>query len=142
MRMSRNLLAASLTFAAALAVAQQSGPVAQIQAPPLNASGTRTPDGAVRISGGVMAGRLVKRVWPSSVPCDGPSTIYVMHAIIGTDGKIERLDLISGPPNPSYVTGVINAVHQWEYKPYLLNGAPVRVDTTITVDTQRNGCPS
>jgi TonB-like protein len=137
----RLLLIAAFTFAAALA-AQQSAPVAHIQAPPPSTAGTRTPDGALRVSGGVMAGQIVKRVWPSSVPCNGPTSIYVMHAIIGTDGKIERLDLISGPPNPGYVTAVMNAVRQWEYKPYLLNGTPVKVDTTITVDTQRNGCPS
>lgn len=102
----------------------------------------RTPDGAVRISGGVMAGELVKKVQPSSLPCDGASGMVVMHAIIATNGRVEQLDLISGPPNANYINAVMNAVRRWEYKPYLLNGNPVRVDTTISMTIQRNGCPS
>jgi len=63
-----------------------------------------------------------------------------MHAIIGTDGKIERLTLISGPPDVGYTAAVMSAVRQWEYKPYLLNGQPVKVDTTITFDARTANC--
>lgn len=114
----------------------------QIQAPPPNASGTRTPDGAVRISGGVMAGQIVKKVLPET-PCGPVGGAVVLHAIIGTDGKIEQLSQISGPQG-AYGNAFMDAVRQWEYKPYLLNGSPVRVSTTITLDVQRNanGCPS
>jgi protein TonB len=37
---------------------------------------------------------------------------------------------------------VIDAIRQWEYKPYLLNGEPVSVDTTIVLSVNGNGCPS
>ena len=89
----------------------------------------RTPDGAVRISGGVMAGQLVKKVLPET-PCGAFGGTVVLHAIIGTDGKIEQLTQISGPQG-AYGNAFMDAVRQWEYKPYLLNGKPVNVDTTI-----------
>lgn len=61
-----------------------------------------------------------------------------MHAIINPNGQIEKLTAISGPevlrePN-------LEAVRQWTYKPYLLNGNPVWVQTTITINIQMGGC--
>lgn len=100
----------------------------------------RTPSGAVRISGGVMAGQIVKRVMPACSASGVPQGIVVMHAIIGTDGKIQQLTLISGPPDAGYTSTVMSAVRQWEYKPYLLNGEPVKVDTTITFDERTLSC--
>jgi protein TonB len=115
----------------------QDAPRIHLQGPPPNLSGTRSPDGAVRISGGVMMGLLTKRVMPASLPC-GVGGAVVMRAIVGTDGKVEKLSLISGPPG-AYSEAVMNAVRRWEYKPYLLNGNPTRVDTSITINIQRNG---
>jgi protein TonB len=135
----RLLLVGALTFAATLP-GQQSGPAIHIQAQPPNAPGSRTPDGAVRVSGGVMAGQIVKRVMPACRTGEVPTGVVVMHAIIGTDGKIERLTLISGPPDVGYTASVMDAVRQWEYKPYLLNGQPVTVDTTITFDARTQKC--
>jgi len=63
-----------------------------------------------------------------------------MHAIIGTDGKIQQLTLISGPQDVGYTASVMDAVRQWEYKPYLLNGQPEKVDTTITFDARIQKC--
>lgn len=100
----------------------------------------RTPDGAVRISGGVMAGQIVKRVLPACGASGVPRGVVVMHAIIGTDGKIQQLTLLSGAPDVTYTTAVMNAVRQWEYKPYLLNGQAVKVDTTITFDGRTYNC--
>ena len=48
------------------------------------------------------------------------------------DGNIENLQLVSG--HPMLAPAAINAVKQWRYKPYLLNGQPVEVETTITVN--------
>ena len=135
----RLLLVAALTFAATLP-GQQSGPAIHIQAPPPSVSGSRTSDGAVRVSGGVMAGQLVKRVLPRCSSNGVPSEVVVMHAIIGTDGKVQQLTLISGPPDVGYTASVMDAVRQWEYKPYLLNGQPEKVDTTITFDARIQKC--
>ena len=56
----------------------------------------------------------------------------VLTAIIDKDGNIENLQLVSG--HPMLAPAAINAVKQWRYKPYLLNGQPVEVETTITVN--------
>ena len=55
----------------------------------------------------------------------------VLHAIIGKDGRVDQLEVISG--HPLLVQAALDAVKQWLYKPTLLNGDPVEVDTTITV---------
>jgi protein TonB len=55
----------------------------------------------------------------------------VLSAVIDTNGQIQNLQLVSG--HPMLVPAAIAAVKQWRYKPYLLNGQPVEVETTITV---------
>jgi len=55
----------------------------------------------------------------------------VLHAIIGRDGRVAQLEVISG--HPLLVQAALDAVKQWLYKPTLLNGDAVEVDTTITV---------
>jgi protein TonB len=54
-----------------------------------------------------------------------------MKAVVGCDGKIKDLTLIGGPP--LLVNAAIAAVRQWIYRPTLLNGLPVEVDTEIYV---------
>jgi protein TonB len=51
--------------------------------------------------------------------------------VISVTGEIENLQLVSG--HPMLVPAAISAVKLWRYKPYLLNGQPVEVETTITV---------
>jgi len=55
----------------------------------------------------------------------------VLHAIISKDGEIQELTLVSG--HPMLAPAAIEAVRQWRYRPYLLNGEPVEVETTVTV---------
>ena len=55
----------------------------------------------------------------------------VLHAIIGRDGRVAQLEVMSG--HPLLVQAALDAVKQWLYKPTLLNGDAVEVDTTITV---------
>ena len=54
-----------------------------------------------------------------------------LRAIIGTDGTIQSLQVISG--DPLFLRSALDAVQQWRYRPTILNGQPVEVDTTITV---------
>ena len=61
----------------------------------------------------------------------------VLHAIIDKDGKVAQLEGISG--HPLLVQSALDAVKQWRYKPTLLNGDPVEVDTTITVTFTMGG---
>lgn len=61
----------------------------------------------------------------------------VLHAIIDKDGRVAQLEVVSG--HPLLVQAALDAVKQWRYKPTLLNGDPVEVDTTITVTFTMGG---
>ena len=54
-----------------------------------------------------------------------------LRAVIGTDGTIQSLRVVSG--DPGFYQSAIDAVSEWRYKPTVLNGRPVEVDTFITV---------
>jgi len=88
----------------------------------------------IRISQGVTAGLLIHRVEPPYPPLARAARLQgnvVLKAIIDKQGMIQDLQLISG--HPMLVPTAIEAVKQWRYRPYLLNGQPVEVETTITV---------
>lgn len=54
-----------------------------------------------------------------------------LHAIIGTDGTIQSLQVVSG--DPLFYQSALEAVRQWHYRPAILNGQPVAIDTSVTV---------
>ena len=88
----------------------------------------------VRISQGVTKGLLIHKEEPPYPPLARAARVQgevVLSAVIDTNGTIQNLQLISG--HPMLVPAAISAVKQWRYKPYLLNGQPVEVETTITV---------
>jgi protein TonB len=94
-----------------------------------------TPIQRVRMSQGVTKGLLTYRIEPTYPTVAREARIHgevVLTAIIDKDGNIENLQLVSG--HPMLAPAAINAVKQWRYKPYLLNGQPVEVETTITVN--------
>lgn len=89
----------------------------------------------VRVSQGVSAGLLVRRVNPTYPPLARQARIsgqVVLRAVIAKDGSIENLTLVSG--HPMLAPAAIEAVKQWKYRPYLLNGEPVEVDTEVLVN--------
>ena len=89
----------------------------------------------VRVSSGVSQGLLVHRVSPTYPPLARQARIQgvvVLQAQISKDGSIQNLQLISG--HPMLAPAAIEAVKQWKYKPYLLNGEPVEVDTQVQVN--------
>lgn len=89
----------------------------------------------VRVSAGVTAGLLVKRVQPAYPPLARQARIQgtvVLQAQISKTGDIENLQLISG--HPMLAPAAIEAVKQWKYRPYLLNGEPVEVETQVQVN--------
>jgi protein TonB len=88
----------------------------------------------VRVSQGVSQGLLVRKVQPNYPPLARQARIQgqvVLQAVISKDGSIEGLHLVSG--HPMLAPSAIDAVKQWKYKPYYLNGEPVEVETQITV---------
>jgi TonB family protein len=88
----------------------------------------------VRISAGVADGLKTHDVQPEYPQTARISHIagdVVFHVLIDREGNIEELTLVSG--HPLLAESAIKAVRQWKYKPFLLNGNPVEVETTITV---------
>lgn len=103
--------------------------------PPKPATPTRIKQG-----GNVTAASLVSQTKPAYPPLARQARIQgtvVLHAIIGKDGRVSQLEVISG--HPLLVQSAIEAVKQWQYKPTQLNGEPVEVDTTIQVTFTMGG---
>ena len=93
-----------------------------------------TPEPPKRVSGHLDPAMLTWRIEP--IYPNLPKQIHregkvELHAIIGTDGTIQELRVISG--DVMFYQSAMDAVRQWRYKPTYLGGKPVEVDTTITV---------
>ena len=88
----------------------------------------------IRQGGSVQAALLINRVQPVYPPLARQTRIagtVRLHALISKQGTVESLEVLSG--HPLLVRAAMDAVQQWKYKPTLLNGEPVEVDTTIDV---------
>ena len=88
----------------------------------------------IRQGGSVQAALLVNKVQPVYPPLARQTRIsgtVRLHALISKQGTVESLEVLSG--HPLLVRAAMDAVQQWKYKPTLLNGEPVEVDTTIDV---------
>ncbi len=83
----------------------------------------------------IMEGNLVHKVQPEYPPLAREARIQgtvVLQAIISREGTIEKLQVVSG--HPMLAPAAIQAVRQWRYRPYFLNGEPVEVETQVTVN--------
>ena len=83
----------------------------------------------------MLQGSLIRRVEPVYPPVARAARIQgpvVLAAVISKAGTIENLRTLSG--HPMLVSAAISAVSQWRYKPYILNGEAIEVDTQITVN--------
>lgn len=83
----------------------------------------------------MLQGSLIRRVdpvYPQAAKSARIQGAVVLSAIIGKEGTIEHLRLVSG--HPLLVTAAVSAVSQWRYKPYILNGEVIEVETQITVN--------
>jgi TonB family protein len=88
----------------------------------------------------VMAGNLLTKAVPIYPPAAKKAKIQgavVLSVVIGKDGNIKNLQVISGPQELQQSS--LDAVRQWTYKPYLLNGDPVEVKTTVNIIYSLNG---
>ena len=94
----------------------------------------------IRVSSGVAAGNLIQKIQPQYPAIAKTARIQgtvVLEATISKSGTIEGLRAVSGPP--MLYQAAIDAVRQWRYKPYMLNGEPVEVGTTVNVVFTLNG---
>lgn len=99
------------------------------------ASGTPLPAQRVRISQGVSEGLITSKVQPSYPEEARTARIQgsvVLNAVINQTGDVVSVTLVSG--HPLLAPAALEAVKQWKYRPYLLNGKPVAVETQVTVN--------
>ncbi len=86
-----------------------------------------------------MASNIATTLLKHKVPPDYPQEAHDrriqgtvrLFIIVGTDGKVTQAAVISGPP--LLAESALNAIRKWEYKPVLLNGESVEVETTADV---------
>jgi protein TonB len=88
----------------------------------------------------ILQGSLIRRVEPTYPPLARQARIQgtvVLAAVISKAGTIDNLRLVSG--HPMLVGAALDAVSQWRYRPYILNGEVIEVETQITVNFMLNG---
>jgi len=92
-------------------------------------------DQPIRVSEGIQQGNVIRRTVPSYPPLALQARVQgvvVLEAVINKEGTIDSLRVVSG--HPLLTRAAVEAVQQWTYRPTLLNGEPVAVVTTITVN--------
>jgi TonB family protein len=102
---------------------------------PADATLGALPPGTVRVGSAVQAANLTSQTAPVYPPLAKAARVQgtvSLAATIGTDGRVQNLQLISGPP--LLVQAATDSVRQWVYKPVMMNGQPVPVVTTIDVN--------
>ena len=106
-----------------------------VKPPPPPVAEPEEPAQPIRVGSAVQAARIVRRVLPVYPPLArsaGISGVVRVQAIIAVDGSIAELNVISG--HPLLINAATDAVQQWRYRPTVLNGKPVPVDTQIDVN--------
>jgi protein TonB len=97
----------------------------------------------VRIASGAADGLLLKKVSPA-YPIEAKLVrlegTVVLRAVIDKTGEVSEVYAVSGPP--LLESSAVEAVKQWQYKPYSLNGQPVDVETTVQVVFALDGSQS
>lgn len=94
----------------------------------------------IRQGGTVQQAMLISQAKPIYPPLAIQAHIQgdvILHAIIDREGRVSELQVING--HPLLMQSALAAVRQWRYRPTLLNGDPVEVDTTITVSFRMGG---
>jgi periplasmic protein TonB len=89
----------------------------------------------IRISQGVTRGMVISKIepkYPTIAITARITGVVLLKAIISKQGTITELQVVSG--HPVLIPAAMDAVKQWRYRPYLLNGEPVEVETTIVVN--------
>jgi protein TonB len=92
------------------------------------------PKGPLHLSSGVVSGLLLTKtppIYPSIAVAARVEGTVVLAAVISAAGTIQNLRVVSG--HPMLQRAALDAVSNWRYRPFLLNGQPVEVETTINV---------
>jgi TonB family protein len=105
-------------------------------APPVNPRIAAAPR-RIRVGGNIQVSKLIKQVQPVFPPeaqNAGITGEVSLEGLIDVDGTVVALRLLNADVEPSLLKAATDAVSQWRYSPTLLNGQPVQVVTTITVE--------
>jgi TonB family protein len=109
-----------------------------VKAPPAPPPDIRSgPPSRIRVGGNVQATKLVHRVnpvYPERAQAQGIQGTVLLEAVIFKDGSLGALRVLNKLADPDLVDAAIEAVKNWRYEPTLLNGQPIEVVTTITVN--------
>ena len=108
------------------------------KAPPAAPPDTRSgPPRRIRVGGNVQQTKLVhqvKPIYPERAQAQGIQGIVLLEAVIWKDGSIGTMRVLNKLADPELVDAAVEAVKNWRYEPTLLNGQPIEVVTTITVN--------
>ncbi|MGE5322733.1 MAG: energy transducer TonB [Actinomycetota bacterium] len=110
-----------------------------ITTPHTSAPPAVAPPKRLRVSSGISEGMLTHRVepiYPAIAQRAHIGGTVELRAIIAKDGTIQNLQVISG--HPLLVSAAMDAVKQWRYRPYVLNGEPLEVETIVIVNFHIN----
>ena len=91
----------------------------------------------IRIGGEVQAPKIIAKiqpVYPAQAKAAGIQGTVILHAIVGMEGNPLQLRVMNNQIDPELSRAAVEAVSQWRYRPTLLNGQPIEVDTTIKVN--------
>lgn len=102
--------------------------------PPLPHVHLAKPAGPLRISSGVAEGQLLAPIrpqYPAIALATHTQGTVVVEATISSTGRIENVRVLQGPQ--LLVSAAVDAIREARYRPFLLNGQPVAVETTISV---------
>jgi periplasmic protein TonB len=129
MAMKRFLAFAAVFFLAQLALAQT-----EQAAKPDSQAKPEEPPKHLRVSSGVAEGLKTHNVtprYPVEARQQGIQGDVLLQAMIDTKGNLVKLKVVQG--DPILVAAAVDAVKQWRYRPYILKGEPMEVETTIRV---------
>ena len=92
--------------------------------------------GPVRVGGNIRPPRKLEDappVYPLTMRDAGLEGLVPMEALIGLDGRVASVQVLSAQVHPEFATAAEEAVRQWVYSPTLLNGTPIQVHMTVSV---------
>jgi TonB family protein len=90
----------------------------------------------IKVGGNVKAPRKlldVKPLYPPAMRAAGREGVVPIEAVIGSDGLVSYVRVLSAQVHPDFAIAAVDAVRQWRFSPTLLNGVPVEVVMTVTV---------
>ena len=93
--------------------------------------------GPIRVGGNVQAAKLIQQVrpiYPATLQAQGSEGTVLLAAVISKDGTPTSLIPQNTAVDPAFIAAATDAVSQWRYQPTLLNGEPIEIKTTITIE--------